>query len=159
MDRLRLKFDANPSYPEPQSEYWPKGVLGLGCASWAVKTAEALVSWFESILKGDAKMDNTKYMLQVNCKNPKCEEAFTIAHPEEKQGGAEYDTQQEAVETLAGLMAIEIGDKNTTLWKLIHDQKPVDVGFVIALQTCPGCERMYFYRAEEVFIQMPPEND
>jgi len=52
--RLRLKFDANPSFPEDQNEYWPKGVLGSGCASWAVKTAEALVSWFESTLKGDA---------------------------------------------------------------------------------------------------------
>ena len=103
-------------------------------------------------------MDITKYRLQVNCKNPECKKAFTIAHPEKKQGEAEYDTQPEAVETLAGLMAIEIGDKNTKLWKLIHDKKPVEVGSVLRLQTCPNCERMYFYRAEEIFIQMPPES-
>jgi len=101
-------------------------------------------------------MDSTKYKLQVNCKNPECGRAFTITHPERKQGKAEYHTQREAVETLAGLLTIEIGDKNRTLWKLIHDQKPVEVGSVLTLRTCPTCKRMYYYRAEEVFIQMPP---
>ena len=156
--RLHHRFDANPFYPEPQNEYWPKGVLGSGCASWAVETADGLVKWFERTAKGDVEMDTTKYRLQVNCKNPECREAFTIPHPEKEQKEAEYDTQHEAVETLAGLMAIELGDKNKTLWKLIHDEKPVEVGSALRLQTCPACERMYCYRAEEIFIQMPHES-
>ncbi len=47
---LKSKFSPNPFFPEPQNDFWPKGVLGLGCAMWAVKVSEELVDWFSSLL-------------------------------------------------------------------------------------------------------------
>jgi len=48
--RLRNAFPANPFYPEPQNAFWPKGILGSGCAEWAVATSEGLTKWFDGLL-------------------------------------------------------------------------------------------------------------
>jgi|GEM_PF-5022140 len=48
--RMRTRFLPNPFYPEPENEFWPKGILGAGCARWSVETAEALVAWFKALV-------------------------------------------------------------------------------------------------------------
>lgn len=48
--RLSTKFAPNPFFPEPHNAFWPKGVLGHGCANWAVETSEGLVRWIEGLI-------------------------------------------------------------------------------------------------------------
>ena len=49
--RLEIAFSANPFYPAPQNAFWPKGILGPGCAEWAVAAGEELTKWFDALLK------------------------------------------------------------------------------------------------------------
>lgn len=48
---LKATFSPNRFYPEPQNEFWPKGILGAGCAKWAVETSDGLTTWFDGLLK------------------------------------------------------------------------------------------------------------
>jgi hypothetical protein len=51
LSRLRSAFPANPFYPEPQNNFWPKGVLGAGCAQWTMSTSRGLTEWFDDLLQ------------------------------------------------------------------------------------------------------------
>lgn len=102
-------------------------------------------------------MSEETYKLQVNCKNRDCRKAFTIMPLVKGKGYAEYASQKEAVEALADLILAETGQEARNLRNIIHSESPADVKQVHRFETCPHCDRMYVYRAEEVFVQMPPE--
>ena len=102
-------------------------------------------------------MSEETYKLQVNCKNRACRKEFTIMSLVKGKGYAEYASQKEAVKTLADLILAETDQEARNLRNIIHSKPPADLKQVRRFETCPHCDRMYVYRAEEVFVQMPPE--
>ncbi len=102
-------------------------------------------------------MSEETYKLQVNCKNQDCREAFTIISLVKEKGCVEYASRKEAVKALADLILAETSQEARNLRSIIHSESPEDVKQVHRFETCPHCDRIYVYRAEEVFVQMPPE--
>jgi hypothetical protein len=98
-----------------------------------------------------------KYELQVTCKNPHCLQAFPLDVMPPGIDGPASDTQEEAVNALAAILVREKQEQNENLRSLVHDNAPVDVLSVDPAYSCPHCDSMYTYSAEEVFIQMPRE--
>ena len=103
------------------------------------------------------KSTEEKYELCVTCKSQDCRTSFALGVVPHKGRGPTFGTQREAVEALAAILQAYRHEQEETLYRLIHGTKPVDVVHEAYLETCPKCNRMYHYTANEVFIQMPPE--